>query len=219
MKRKIILITALLALGWGLRAQTEAPNAPLPMEEENSLCQSPIDLRSTFVNNNELYSITFNWTPQGEETRWNIVITSDSIGGFNVDIDATLNAPQYTIISHTVGLRYLVQVRALCSDSSQSEWVSLSYQEPHWADIAETDVASQVALYPNPARERATLDLTGINGAVRADLCETSGRAIRSWNLDGDSTTTLDLHGIDKGCYMLIIKDRNNIISKKIIVQ
>ncbi len=219
MKSKALLFSALLALGWGLQAQNDAPINPALTEEENVECTTPTNLRSTFTDNNEHYSITFNWAPQGDESRWDIVITTDSIGGFNVNIDATVNTPQYTINSHTVGLNYMVKVRARCSETSQSEWETLAYQEPHWVDIVDADKVASLTIYPNPAHESTTIDLTDMNDLTKIDLCDASGKRVRSWHIDGGKATQLDLHGLAQGWYMMTIENRHQIINKKLIVQ
>jgi Secretion system C-terminal sorting domain len=79
--------------------------------------------------------------------------------------------------------------------------------------------ALQVLVYPNPANGVVNIVLPNGNGTTDISMIDYSGRVIKNWN--GNKTPNIQLSGLQKGIYSLLITNRETgeKTSQKITVQ
>jgi len=78
-----------------------------------------------------------------------------------------------------------------------------------------------IALYPNPARGNATLDLSNsYSGAVRVEVMNMSGAVQKSFNLskaEGRALLQLPVGSLPKGTYILRIRMQDQVVTQKLV--
>jgi|GEM_PF-2347922 len=86
-----------------------------------------------------------------------------------------------------------------------------------------TAIAQQVALYPNPAKTAAFVELPASLGrqAVTATLVDALGREVRTVSLPAQGATAhqLDLHELATGVYALRLSTSAGVVVKKLVVE
>jgi len=65
---------------------------------------------------------------------------------------------------------------------------------------------AQLLLYPNPATEHATLDLTALDGTYQVTVVDMSGRTISSGTGAGGNKYPLDLQRLPQGTYVVLVR-------------
>ncbi len=185
-------------------------------DNDTIVCLKPIQLSAYIMDNNgSEYAAVFNWQPQGEESQWEIVaeINRSDIEG-TITIDTIVSTNTFSIyITEGASVDVFFKVRAYCSEDNQSAWETyILFYQP--VDIDEAVADNGIAIYPNPAKDHATIDLAGMTGAVTIDVIDIQGRTILSQqaSCEDHSHVRLNLEGLSKGIYMVRVS--NNAISK-----
>jgi len=84
-------------------------------------------------------------------------------------------------------------------------------------------LAQQVALYPNPAKTAAFVELPASLGrqAVTATLVDALGREVRTVSLPAQGAVAhqLDLHELATGVYALRLSTSAGVVVKKLVVE
>jgi hypothetical protein len=78
---------------------------------------------------------------------------------------------------------------------------------------------SGVALYPNPATDRVTLDLSSHGGAQRITLLDVSGRVVMDRNANGGSRIDLDLAHLPVGTYTVRSVSNTGTLAQQLVVR
>lgn len=87
-----------------------------------------------------------------------------------------------------------------------------------------TDIDSEknrFHIFPNPAKEKVTLSVSGNSSVYQFDICSMSGQIIREFTgntLNGQMNFELDLSGIKAGTYLLMIKSDKTQLTRKLII-
>ena len=98
------------------------------------------------------------------------------------------------------------------------------YHEPHFTDCMPTaslitpEAAPRITAYPNPAKERVTLDF-GDSRFDRLKVINTAGVVVREADTHGQTQYTLPLKGLPKGIYSCILSGKDGTATEKIIVE
>jgi hypothetical protein len=85
------------------------------------VCAQPTDLT---VSNVTESTADLSWTPNGGETKWNLIISANPVDDFeSASIIEVLSNPEYSIVGLPSNSKYYIYVQAECSEGDGSEWV------------------------------------------------------------------------------------------------
>ena len=129
-----------------------------------------------------------------------------------------VNTPSKSFTGLTAGTAYTFEVRAICSEYLQSTWRSLEFNTSSSLTDIENGVSAVV--YPNPAKDKATLSLKGLTSAAKIIVSDIRGRVILSDELPvGTETYELMLNGFESGVYNIAITCGQSVTTQKLIVE
>jgi len=129
-----------------------------------------------------------------------------------------VNTPSKSFTGLTAGTAYTFEVRAICSEYLQSTWRSLEFNTSSSLTDIENGVSAVV--YPNPAKDKATLSLKGLTSAAKIIVSDIRGRAILSDELPaGTEAYELMLNGFESGVYNIAITCGQSVTTQKLIVE
>lgn len=122
----------------------------------------------------------------------------------------------------TAGTRYTFSVTAGQAAAAIVGRFTLQFS-PVAAEVASLSVA-EVAVYPNPAHERFTVQVPAVAAAasVQAELLNTLGQAVRRQTADQSATgttLTLETAGLATGVYVLRLQAGSTTLTKRVVVQ
>lgn len=103
---------------------------------------------------------------------------------------------------------------------NKSSGFGLEVRNPLVTSIEESDKAQldKVSIYPNPAKNIVTVDLSGLEESVNIRLMDLSGRVIQSkTNVQNGSVNQLDISTLSDGFYLLSIESKDNRRVEKIV--
>lgn len=69
--------------------------------------------------------------------------------------------------------------------------------------VSEVLDAAALGLYPNPAADLLTVDLTTFDGAVRVEVLDVQGRVLLTERISSRALGTIDVSGLSSGTYLL----------------
>lgn len=131
----------------------------------------------------------------------------------------TTNQTTFIDSNLTNAQEYCYKIKAITGDceSEFSEAVCKNF-------IGLNDVAnneSRVLIYPNPAKDKASLKIEAVEQEVEIIIIDIMGRVVKEYKANNQKPKLeLDLRGLAKGIYNLNIRNNKNInTSKKLIVQ
>ena len=178
----------------------EAGNIPEPCDAPTALTASNITQTSA--------DVSWNGTATGYEVRLN--------GG----TPETVSTTSKTLTGLTAGTAYTVEVRAVCA-SSQSAWVSTSFTTLGATGLADAESgAIKAMIYPNPAKDKATLSLSGLTANAKIIVSDLQGRIIQTEDLQaGTETYELNTSNYASGVYYIRILCGNNSNTQKLIIE
>ena len=82
-------------------------------------------------------------------------------------------------------------------------------------------IEPEIQVYPNPAKDNATLELNGFSGqASQFRVLKTTGESVRSFLLQyvDRKTQQLDFTGLDSGVYVIEVQSGKTRMTKRIIL-
>lgn len=77
---------------------------------------------------------------------------------------------------------------------------------------------STVALFPNPANNNLTMDLSGLNGRTEYSLHDATGRLVLS-DVATQERTTINVSGLTNGMYFMTVRNAGTVRSTRVAVQ
>ena len=160
-----------------------------------------------------------NITETSAEVSWNGTATGYEVR-LNGGTPETVTATSKTFTGLTAGTAYTVEVRAVCG-SSQSPWVSTNFTTLAASGLADAESgAIKAMIYPNPAKDKATLSLTGLTANAKIIVSDLQGRIIRTEDLQaGTETYELNTSNYASGVYYIRILCGNNVNTQKLIIE
>lgn len=90
---------------------------------------------------------------------------------------------------------------------------------------AENELISQIEpalkLYPNPAKNRLTVDLEGFNGDVEIQMTSLGGKTVysRKHGIRGFGVFDLDVSSFAGGIYMVSVRGERGTLTRKVVIQ
>ena len=160
-----------------------------------------------------------NITQTSADVSWNGTASSYEVR-LNGGTPETVTATSKTLTGLTAGTAYTVEVRAVCA-SSQSAWVSTSFTTLAASGLADAESgAIKAMIYPNPAKDKATLSLTGLTANAKIIVSDLQGRIIQTEDLQaGTETYELNTSNYASGVYYIRILCGNNSNTQKLIIE
>ena len=175
-------------------------------------------------------NITFETTRHGEYTEVTLYWEGDAESyeieygpeHFSAGTGTTVTGireTEYHIDSIPSDMSYDIFIRSHCAAGVYSIW-SQAIEIPA-VGIETTNGSPIVKVYPNPATDRTSISLSGIDGKVRLMMADINGRIVykSTFYCEGDCTKTLDLGTISKGIYFVQIGTTASSTVTKIVVR
>ena len=160
-----------------------------------------------------------NITQTSAEVSWNGTATGYEVR-LNGGTPETVTATSKTFTGLTAGTAYTVEVRAVCG-SSQSAWVSTSFTTLGATGLADAESgAIKAMIYPNPAKDKATLSLSGLTANAKIIVSDLQGRIIQTEDLQaGTETYELNTSNYASGVYYIRILCGKNSNTQKLVIE
>ncbi len=171
-----------------------------------TLCSSVTDLA---VNNITETSVEISWngSANGYEVRLN--------GG----VVETVATTSKTFTGLTEETKYTVEVRSVCADN-ESAWDVVRFTTASRAGLEQVASDMEVLIYPNPAKDKAVLSLSGLTENARLIVGDIQGKMVLTDSIaKGSERYELDLKGFASGVYSVTIICGNNKATHKLIVE
>jgi hypothetical protein len=111
--------------------------------------------------------------------------------------------------------RYAVEIVDSCGRTLRSEDFPVSVLD---AAYMET-VTPSLALYPEPASDRLTLRVNGVQGPLRAELIDLLGRRRLLRRFDGGGMRQLDVAALPRGVYILRLTHRDGMMLRRLLLE
>lgn len=87
-----------------------------------------------------------------------------------------------------------------------------------WSAVVAVDgseVANDLVVYPNPARDRAAL--SGLPGnVVRISMMDAAGRFVRAW---GNTAELDNLNGFERGMYTIVVEGPEDVKTLRLVLE
>ena len=149
------------------------------------------------------------------------------IGNFNVGSGTTINNINYSfanLTDLTPNEEYTVYVRANCSETASSVWSERTEFRTATSGIGTLTESSNTALqiYPNPAKDKTTINIAGIDGEVELTLVDMSGRIVKKTTAfcGGENcTATVELHDLAAGTYFVRASAQGTNAVRRLVVK
>jgi hypothetical protein len=205
-------VKAVCGTGWN---SENWANVTATTQEGSVECNVPMDVNVEVNVNNA----TVSWTPSEGNNSFEIEY---GIHGFNhgSGTTATTEGTSYTLSGLDYATQYDVYVRALCDQSTYSDWSAVRTFTTGTVGIDEANGAS-CTIYPNPTSAATTISVSGVNGSVRITVVDMNGRTVASETIDcsSDCEKTLDVDNLSQGAYFVRITGENVNMIRKLIVR
>ena len=165
-----------------------------------------------------------NWVQS--QCRFNYTIRI-SVHGLNTWTPYTINpSTSYTFTGLSLGTSYDWEIQTNCntSGSINSGWSAMQTFTTLSSRMADEENGStSFNIYPNPANEMVTITFSSmIEGTYNIKMTDMLGRVVKS-EVDnasiGENSYIMNLDGIAKGVYMVILQKGDNISKSKIVVE
>ena len=130
------------------------------------------------------------------------------------------NATSKSFTNLTASTNYTLEVRAVCPNS-QSEWINTSFTTLAASGLADAESgAIKAMIYPNPAKDKATLSLTGLTANAKIIVSDLQGRIIQTEDLQaGSETYELNTSNYASGVYYIHIQCGKDTNTQKLVIE
>ena len=130
------------------------------------------------------------------------------------------NATSKSFTNLTASTNYTLEVRAVCPNS-QSEWINTSFTTLAASGLADAESgAIKAMIYPNPAKDKATLSLTGLTANAKIIVSDLQGRIIQTEDLQaGTETYELNTSNYASGVYYIHIQCGKDTNTQKLVIE
>ncbi|MFZ4520649.1 MAG: T9SS type A sorting domain-containing protein [Bacteroidales bacterium] len=89
--------------------------------------------------------------------------------------------------------------------------------------ISDLGHSDHVRIYPNPARDKARVEIKGISGITSGNLITPLGRIMRAFSIKGSqnsvSSSDIDLSGLSKGIYLIRLENSSFTHVQKLVIE
>ncbi len=177
--------------------------------EQGNTCNAPTNLQVDNITSN---TATMSWNAGGDEVLWKV---GYKLATENQWQEATVATTSYNLESLTPESNYEVRVKAICTSSSESDFVSNSFSTLP-VGINNLTLANSISLMPNPADNYIELSVSGNAEVKEATIFNAFGQLIQTIQLT-DNHARIDLSNMASGMYFVRINGNNVTATKKFI--
>ncbi|MEX1192950.1 MAG: S8 family serine peptidase [Brumimicrobium sp.] len=86
------------------------------------------------------------------------------------------------------------------------------------SSVHEEELQPEITLYPNPTQQSLTISFNGVIDNPKAEIFNLEGRLVESIDENSNNQSlTIDISKLSKGVYLLSLRDKEKIITKKFI--
>ncbi|MCB9166739.1 MAG: T9SS type A sorting domain-containing protein [Flavobacteriales bacterium] len=86
--------------------------------------------------------------------------------------------------------------------------------------IRTVDPAPGLVLFPDPAHDRVTVNVTGLRATAALRIVDAAGRTVLERSLRAtNGPVTLDLHGLAPGPYTVLVSDQGTTLHQRLVVE
>ena len=162
-------------------------------------------------------SMTAYWTPQGIESSWVVWIAN-----FAFLYEYIVSSPQIVLTDLTqlsTSTDYWLVVRPLCGEGDTgtlSDEIMFRLPDPMGINIQKQH---EVGIYPNPAKDKVTVEWTTESREWKVELLDVSGRVAGNWKQGTGNSTTIDVGNLPRGAYFLRVTDSRSSTVRKIMLK
>ena len=130
------------------------------------------------------------------------------------------NATSKSFTNLTAGTNYTLEVRTVCPNS-QSEWINTNFTTLAASGLADAESgAIKAMIYPNPAKDKATLSLTCLTANAKIIVSDLHGRIIQTEDLQaGTETYELNTSNYASGVYYIHIQCGKDTNTQKLVIE
>jgi hypothetical protein len=176
-------------------------------------CEAPTGLTATNVEN---HAISIAWDANADVNNWNIRYRVAN-GDWSTQTSSTNS---YTITDLEGLTTYLIQVQANCGDNGLSEWSNSITAQTTNVGI-ESQLASNVTLYPNPANDVVNVQCTMNNVQLEdIEVIDVYGKVVRTVveTLRATSLPTcINVSGLANGMYFVRVTTNEGTVTKSFV--
>lgn len=158
------------------------------------------------------------WTPGEGNIRWEVEYGP---AGFLHEAGTLVEAHDTTITLNGLGhsTTYDLYVRALCNDSTYTDWSApVSFTTPAPRDTTAIDAVTSESwsIYPNPANDKVVI--TAETPILDITLTNAIGQQVLHTTPAGDCETMVETHSLAPGTYLVSIRTQRGTSTKKVAV-
>lgn len=148
--------------------------------------------------------------------------TENFSAGTGTTID-NINISLTTLTGLIPDMEYSVYVRSKCSDAAYSVWSErISFRTATNGISGIKHTTSDINIYPNPAKDQATVSIIGINGEVALTIVDMSGRIVKESTVfcgGEECTATIELRDIPAGTYFVRAATESSNSVRRLVVK
>lgn len=117
-----------------------------------------------------------------------------------------------------LGNTYCYKVRAYADNISSELSQDVCQTFLSLSNITNTELETKI--YPNPTKDKATIEIEGLKSNADVIVYDIYGRAIKTYKLNTNNTKAeIDLTNFANGIYNVNVINANSNITKKLIIQ
>jgi hypothetical protein len=164
-------------------------------------------------------SVSVSATPAVGATDYIIVCTIYPVATGVIFNSVSTPTPAYTFTGLPANTPYIICINATCG-AGQQQGSACSPKSGAALATHNATLATQVALFPNPAHATTTLALPTqlqVPGAS-ATLVNALGQVVRQRTLPGRATTEFDLTGLAPGVYSVKLQAGEDWVAKRLVI-
>ncbi|MCQ2271025.1 MAG: fibronectin type III domain-containing protein [Bacteroidales bacterium] len=174
------------------------------------VCDAPTNLQITSITTN---SAVATWNAGGSETSWKVGYKLQSAGQWQ---EATVSTTTYSIEGLTANSTYDFRVKAICSTTSESDFVTTTFTTNPEVGIDNVELSNSINLMPNPADKYIELTVNSNVLVKEAVIYNAFGQMIQMVQLT-DNHARINLDNYASGMYFVRIAGDNAVATKKFI--
>ena len=183
----------------------------------DAVCSAPVGL---FVDSLSDSTAMLHWVPSGEESEWDLIWGEygfDTLSGGN--LVEGLTDTQYFLTNLDPGTVYDFYVRAVCTDEEHSVWAGPYTFTTWYVGVEEVDDASKVILFPNPATNLLTVNMSEmkIKNSVNYRIVNLTGIEVIHSKLSVVDQFSVNIGNLPKGIYFIQFNVDGKQVSKTFV--
>ena len=189
-----------------------------PVDFATYFCGAVGGVRAEAIGN----AVKLTWVAGDHNTYWEVQY--GRAGYTESEVINTVFSPDTHIIIYNLvpNFTYGFRVRALCGLNWNSDWTSNEVTVTTGEELGIVDAGQgyECSIYPNPAQNRVSIAIKGVEGRVEVRVVDMNGRVVAHESLDcsADCTKLMDVSDLSGGAYFVhIVGESVNSVHKLVV--